>query len=556
MEHRMIGTASAAAVLSALILAACGGAGGGSASTTAGAQSAGTVSVALTDAPGLEYDHVWVTVRDIWFHTSDAAGPNDAGWLKFPLAAPVTVDLATLTNGAMATVFNNLSLPAGNYQQIRVLLEPTLGPLTASAKVLGLNENNEVVYNGTANAPLHIAGFEHGLALIGNFTVSSTAPLSLAVDFDLDHDIVKFLRGSRPEFILKPRLRYFDLTNAGAIIGKIDPSVFQSASNANGGYNFVIKAEEPSSDGTYHVVPRATTVKPDGSFVLYPVPANKNGSARNYDVLIRGRNIETHVIKTVPVMPNSSPTSNPTTLTATPIKLTTGTEYNANLSPALNPTGGWSNFYQTVPVTGEVPYEVRFRHTNPFTGQFTDPIALSLGNLFWANYNAGLDVTFTAGAPVEGAGKFTAVADAPFFARGSGVAVAPPAVSGSVSTFAPGALSTVPGVSPNSVSGNLVVPAKYQGFGLDTGYLIAVRDGYRQLDESQWRPVQHRQSPRWHDDNTAETCRVHALRPGLELDTARRQRLRFRQYRRGPSYRQRCEHRSGSALGSQSLVSV
>jgi hypothetical protein len=42
----------------------------------------GTLSVLVTDAPG-DFDHVYITVKDIWFHTSDAAGPNEAGWLKF-----------------------------------------------------------------------------------------------------------------------------------------------------------------------------------------------------------------------------------------------------------------------------------------------------------------------------------------------------------------------------------------------------------------------------------------------------------------------------------------
>ena len=374
-------------------------------------------------------------------------------------------------------MFDGLTLPVGDYQQIRILLAPTFGSLTDSAKTLGLKENNEVVYNGTANAPLHIPGFEHGIALVGHFSVSNTAPLNLVVDFDLDHDIVEFLKGSTPEFILKPRLRYFNLAAAGAIVGKLDPSVFQSAANPGGGYNFVIKAEELSGDGTHHVVTRATTVRPDGSFTLFPLSANSDGTVHNYDVLIRGRNVETVIVRGVPVRANTAPARNPTVLTATPIKVATDSEYSANLQPGVNPTGGWANFYQTVPVASEVPYEVRFRQTNPFTGQFTDPIALSLGNLHWGDYNAGMDVVFSNGAAGEGAGNFTAVAEAPFFQRGAGVSVVPPVTPGTVATFDPGTLATASGVSASSVSGNLVVPPKYQGLGLDTGYLVVVRDG-------------------------------------------------------------------------------
>jgi hypothetical protein len=61
------------------VIKACGG-GNGSASTQTG-----VAQVSLTDAPG-DFDHVWITVKDVWFHTSDVAGPNDPGWLKYPLS--------------------------------------------------------------------------------------------------------------------------------------------------------------------------------------------------------------------------------------------------------------------------------------------------------------------------------------------------------------------------------------------------------------------------------------------------------------------------------------
>lgn len=44
----------------------------------------GVVSVSLTDAPAYGLDHVWITVRDLWFHTSSTAGTEQTGWVKFP----------------------------------------------------------------------------------------------------------------------------------------------------------------------------------------------------------------------------------------------------------------------------------------------------------------------------------------------------------------------------------------------------------------------------------------------------------------------------------------
>ncbi len=93
------------AVLAIALQACSGGESGGNNAVT------GVATVSLTDAPG-DFDHVWITVKDIWFHTSDAAGPGEGGWLKYPLDAPKTVDLLTLSKGTVgAPVWGNITLP-------------------------------------------------------------------------------------------------------------------------------------------------------------------------------------------------------------------------------------------------------------------------------------------------------------------------------------------------------------------------------------------------------------------------------------------------------------
>jgi hypothetical protein len=87
------------ALLLASILTGCGGGN----STPA----AGTANVSLTDGPGDDYDHVWVTVKAISFHTdaNQVWNSSDATWQTTTLTAPVTLDLASLTNGALNHVF-------------------------------------------------------------------------------------------------------------------------------------------------------------------------------------------------------------------------------------------------------------------------------------------------------------------------------------------------------------------------------------------------------------------------------------------------------------------
>ena len=90
-----------AALSVSILLSACGGSGGQPASASAAAAT-GTVALDVTDAPGLEYNNAWITVTGVWFHTSADAGTGDlTGWRRFDLPAPVTLDLAQLSNGVM-----------------------------------------------------------------------------------------------------------------------------------------------------------------------------------------------------------------------------------------------------------------------------------------------------------------------------------------------------------------------------------------------------------------------------------------------------------------------
>src|SRR5215467_3209543 len=62
-----------------------------------------------------KYSHVWLTIQEVWFNTSATASPEDSGWNRFTLSAPITLDLATLTSGTLGTVATSLKVPAGTY---------------------------------------------------------------------------------------------------------------------------------------------------------------------------------------------------------------------------------------------------------------------------------------------------------------------------------------------------------------------------------------------------------------------------------------------------------
>jgi hypothetical protein len=442
-----------------VFLAACGG---GSSSGGGGSQQA-AVNLSLVDAPG-DFDHVYITVKDVWFNTSDIADPRAANWLKYPLTTPVTVDLLALANGNMQPIWNNIQLPVGIYKQIRILLEPTYPSLTNPAPS-GHTYFNEVV-NGSITYPLHIPDADHGIKLIGAFAVKTGAVLKLAIDFDAGHDIVEFHEGT--DYVLKPRLNYFDLDHVGAIIGKLSAGgTFTTAPH------FVIKAERLDSDGTntYYVIRRWTIPRADGSFILYPVSTLVTST---WDIVVRGLNQETVIIKGVPITNGSTPTSGATNL-GTIVMSPVGSQDYPVAGTIAAPTGAWVQFYQTLPGPNEYPYVIRFRHFNPFWGGFKQTFMLNNDQVLVGNYvSNGVTSTLTATTPMEGVGHYQAVASAILFDNSEAVPV-----SSATTTVAFTTPLTVasPYVS-NSVTGAIVMnnPGLMNNM-MDKGLLFAVNGG-------------------------------------------------------------------------------
>ena len=420
----------------------------------------GQLSVLVTDAPG-DFDHVYVTVKDIWFHTSTTAGPKDLNWIRRPLTMPITVDLISLANGNLQSIWDGISLPVGTYQQIRLILVPTYAANPPS----GHSNFNEVVI-GSNTYPLRIPDADDGIRLLGTFNVTEGSLLKLAIDFDAGDDVVDY-NGS--EYILKPRLAYFDLDNVGAIVGQISTgSTFTTTPH------FVIKAEKLSADGSYHIVHRSTVPDSTGKFILYPVSAST--STTTYDILIRGIGYQTTIIKGVPVTKGTTSTSNPTSLPT--ITLTAGSDYAASAT-ITSPTGAWVDFYQTLPSTGEVPYDVRFRHFNPLTGAFSG-FSLSKSQLQWGVYSSGT-ITLTAVNPSEGVGGYQVVAgaDEDLYDRSAFPGTANPNITSTPPhsvTF--GTLTVASPWKGNTVTGviSMLSPTKMNNK-MDTGVVFAVHGG-------------------------------------------------------------------------------
>jgi hypothetical protein len=414
-RHSGVIKSSIALALAALALSGCGGGTSSSPATTP--VSNAQIKVDVTDAPSSDYSHVYVTVTAVGFHLTDTAGFADYssgirnGWQVTTLAAPKTVDLAALANGqTLADVtgtplFAGITLTPGTYKQIRLFLSSTEDPLTASATAAGLTYNNEVQLAGdtTDHYPLRVPAPGEGIRLIPESPVVVTAggSLTIVLDFNLNSDVVETKPNGSIEYVLKPRLGYFDMSSVGAATGTV---AFSNLSTTR----FVIKAEQVTSGATSRVVRRWTTVdKTSGVFKLYPLPVFGNATTASYDIVVRGLGVETAIVKGVTVHKGSTLTSGAANLGT--INMVAGGQFTAQLKNAMHPSGAWIDFYQTI--SGDtVPYNIRDRHLDPYTGKFYSPIELSSSALLVATYTPGQALVFTSDS--TSAGTFTVVASA------------------------------------------------------------------------------------------------------------------------------------------------
>lgn len=121
------------------------------------------------------YSHVYITAQEVWFNNSATAGPDDGGWVKFPLSTPATVDLVADSGGNFGNLVTDLKLAPGSYSQIRLIPVDASVPLTISAQTLGAAYNMEADYiDGNGNSqqvPLEVLNPDKGIGVQASLTV-------------------------------------------------------------------------------------------------------------------------------------------------------------------------------------------------------------------------------------------------------------------------------------------------------------------------------------------------------------------------------------------------
>ena len=186
----------------AAIAAVLGGCGGEDSANT---QANSTLHVSLTDAPVTGATKVWLQFTGL------EVKPVNGSAQSFQFSPPKGFDVLTLQNGNAATLLGDTTVPAGDYEWIRLMVDPAAG------------SSYVVIAGGTH--PLRIpSGSESGLKLIRGFTMPAGGRADFTIDFVLNKSIIA-PPGQAPDLLMKPVLRIVDNIQVGTIAGSLNTAL-------------------------------------------------------------------------------------------------------------------------------------------------------------------------------------------------------------------------------------------------------------------------------------------------------------------------------------------
>jgi hypothetical protein len=194
MDHRIL---LGVLACSGLMLYGCGSDGSGART--------GQLNLKIGDAPVDGASEVVVVFTGVELHSNGTTTSID-------FDAPLELDLLAYQNGATFNLLENETVPAGEYQwmRLKVIAEPNQ------------NDGSYILFESGSQYPLYIpSGAESGLKINRPFRVAQGGITRLVADFDLRKSILA-PPGQDPNYVLKPVLRLVDELEVGGIDGEVD----------------------------------------------------------------------------------------------------------------------------------------------------------------------------------------------------------------------------------------------------------------------------------------------------------------------------------------------
>ena len=256
---RYTGYLSAAGM--ALLLAACGGGEGG--------VSTGSLSLSLTDAAVDSADEVVVEFYGVELQRANGARISFDFTDRCALdPASCQIDLLALTGGASDLILDNETVPSGQYNWLRLMVNATQGV-----------RDSYIVVNGQEYELRIPSGDESGLKLNRGFVVPAGGLADFTIDFDLRKSVHDPVGSS--DYILRPTLRIVDNADVGTLSGSVDPGYFTGGNCSGAVYVFfagTVGAPDDEDGTAGGPDPITSALVPDDGAYNYKVAFLSEGS--------------------------------------------------------------------------------------------------------------------------------------------------------------------------------------------------------------------------------------------------------------------------------------
>ena len=192
-------------LLSSLSLYGCGGSSDYSGGR--GDMPNGELTLSITDAAVDNASEVWVQFSAI--EIKPESGPS----ITHVFDTPMRINLLSLQGSLSQDFFNNLSVPSGVYNWVRLAVDTD-----------GVADSYIIMNDGMHELTIP-SGSKSGLKISNGFIVGANSQTAVTIDFDLRKSVVM----SSGQYKLKPVLRLVNNDEAGALNGSIDAALTTGA---------------------------------------------------------------------------------------------------------------------------------------------------------------------------------------------------------------------------------------------------------------------------------------------------------------------------------------
>jgi hypothetical protein len=163
-----------------------------------------TMNLSVTDTPVDGAQSVIVAFTGV-----ELMGPD--GQQDHAFASEKSIDLLQQQGSNSAMLLSGLTIPAGDYQWIRLDVDAS---------------NSYIITSTGAQYPLNIpSSSQTGLKLVSGFTVAQGDTADFVIDFNLRQSITLSNSGGTPTYMLKPALRLMNMQQVGSISGSVSSTL-------------------------------------------------------------------------------------------------------------------------------------------------------------------------------------------------------------------------------------------------------------------------------------------------------------------------------------------